>query len=162
MRNHDLTMKVRVMQSFYVICMIQAYIISINIFNYHFIKAVSRIVKQKKLKFLIKYIFWLVKRFVEPILPTRKTKWLLFSEKLWKSDSIYFNSRRRSQNCFKEFQKWVMPRASSFIIKNHELGKISISTLVMPVFVGTECTISIFQNDAWPNTQNQFRQNVVE
>ena len=105
MRNHDLTMKVRVMQSFYVICMIQAYIISINIFNYHFIKAVSRIVKQEKLKLLIKHIFWLVKRFVEPILPTRKTKWLLFSKELWKSDSIYCNPRRRSKDCFKEFQK---------------------------------------------------------
>ena len=53
-------------------------------------------------------IFWLIKRFLEPILSTRKTKWLLFSEKLWKSDSIYFNSRRWSQNGFKEFQKWVM------------------------------------------------------
>ena len=63
-------------------------------------------------------IFWRIKRFLEPILPTRKTKWLLFSEKLWKSDSIYFNPRRRSQNCFKEFQKWVIPRLNfeSFLI----------------------------------------------
>ena len=58
-------------------------------------------------------MFWRIKRFLEPILPTRKTKWLLFSEKLWKSDSIYFNPRRWSQNCFKEFQKWVVHRVNS-------------------------------------------------
>ena len=111
---------------YYIIFMIQMYIISINIFIYCFIKADHIF----KLKFrdlgsykimrgsvwrstLTFKIFWRIKRFLEPILPTRKTKWLLFSEKLWKSDSIYFNPRRWSQNCFKEFQKWVTPRLNS-------------------------------------------------
>ena len=110
---------------YYIIFMIQMYIISINIFIYYFIKGRSQARKFRDLgpykitrgsvwrsTFTFK-MFWRIKRFLEPILPTRKTKWLLFSEKLWKSDSIYFNPRRRSQNCFKEFQKWVVHRVNS-------------------------------------------------
>lgn len=107
---------------YYIIFMIQMYIISINIFIYSIIKVDhvfssskiqrSRIIinSMSLLGVPFEDLLWLIKRLLEPILPTRKTKWLLFSEKLWKSDSIYFNPRRWSQNCFKEFQKWVMFR----------------------------------------------------